>query len=83
MKAVSTELKPLDIIKNEIKSSINKQIIIQEINKLGRVVKEYHCEVISAYENVFLVNVIINSNKIKRSFSYVDFLTSEFKYDIV
>lgn len=82
MKA-ETEIKSVAEIKTEIESNIGKTIVIREFNKQGKRLKEMQGTILSSYNNLFLVKVNIKNNYINKSFSYIDFLTKEFVFEII
>ena len=73
----------IEDVKNEIKQNVGKQITIQENNRVGKKIKEYSGEIISVYDNLFIVRVQIRENYLNKSFSYVDFLTNEMTFVIL
>lgn len=83
MKTIEKSNINLEDVKNEIKQNIGKQIKIQESNRQGRKIKEYAGEIISAYDSLFIVKVQIRNNFLNKSFSYIDFLTNEFIFEII
>lgn len=82
MRTIESELRSIDDIKEEIFSAIGKTIIIKEFNKQGKVLHEFVGEILSVYNNLFLVKVETNRFSINKSFSFVDFITNELKYEI-
>ena len=73
----------IEDVKNEITSNIGKQIIIKEYNKQGKLIKQFNGEILNSYDNLFLVKVKINNSSLNKSFSFIDFLTNELKYEII
>jgi len=83
MKTTDTEVQNIDLIKSNMQNNVGKQIFIREFNKQGKKLKEIQGEIISAYNSLFLVRINIKGNYINKSFSYVDFLTKEFIFEII
>ena len=73
----------IEDVKNEITSNIGKQIEIKEYNKQGKLIKQFNGEILNSYDNLFLVKVKINNSSLNKSFSFIDFLTNELKYEII
>ena len=73
----------IEDVKNEITSNIGKQIEIKEYNKQGKLIKQFNGEILNCYDNLFLVKVKINNSNLNKSFSFIDFLTNELKYEII
>lgn len=82
MRTIESESMSIEDIKEDISSAIGKIIIINEYNKQGKVLHEYVGEILSVYNNLFLVKVETNRFSINKSFSFVDFITKELKYEI-
>ena len=82
MKTIEKTCVNIEDVKCEIMHNIGKQIKIQESNRAGKKVKEFVGEILSAYDSLFIVRVQIRENHLNKSFSYVDFLTNEFTYEI-
>lgn len=83
MKTVEKNNISIEDIKNEISLNIGKNIKIQENNRLGKKIREFVGEIISAYDSLFIVRVKIRENNLNKSFSYVDFLTNEMTYSFI
>jgi len=83
MKTIQTETVSLEEIKQTIKANLNKQILIKEYNKQGKLLKKTEGVIIDAYNSVFLVKINIKGNNINKSFSYIDFITKELVYEIL
>ena len=83
MKTVERNNINIEDIKNEIKQNIGNQIKIYANNKNGKRVKENIGEILSAYDSLFIVKVQIRNNFLNKSFSYIDFLTNEWIYEII
>lgn len=82
MRTIESESISIQDIKEDISLAIGKTIIINEYNKQGKVLHEYVGEILSVYNNLFLVKVETNRFSINKSFSFVDFITKELKYEI-
>ena len=72
-----------DDIKKEILLNVGKHIIIKEYNKQGKLIKQFSGEILNCYNNLFLVKIKINSSYLNKSFSFIDFLTNDLKYEIL
>lgn len=83
MKIVQTEPINIEEIKKLIQENKNKQILVKEYNKQGKLLKKTECVIIDAYNSVFLVKINIKGNNLNKSFSYIDFLTKELVYEIL
>lgn len=83
MKTVQTETVSIEELKQIIKANINKQILIKEYNKQGKLLKKTEGVIVDAYNSVFLVKVNIRENFLNKSYSYIDFLTKELVYEIL
>ena len=83
MKTIEKNNISIEDIKNEITLNIGKNIKIQENNRLGKKIREFVGEIISAYDSLFIVRVKIRENNLNKSFSYVDFLTNEMTYSFI
>jgi len=83
MKTIQTETVTIEEIKKAIQENKNKQILIKEYNKQGKLLKKTEGIIIDAYNSVFLVKTNIKGNNINKSFSYIDFITKELVYEIL
>ena len=83
MKIIEKASINIEEVKSEIYLNIGKIIKIQQINRIGKKVKEYLGEILSAYDSLFIVKVQIRNNFLNKSFSYIDFLTNEMTFEII
>ena len=83
MKTVQVEISTIDYIKKSILVNKNKQILIKEFNKQGKLLKKTEGIIIDAYNSVFLVKINVKGNTLNKSFSYIDFLTKDIEYEIL
>lgn len=83
MKTVEKTNLNIEDVKNEITLNVGKQILIKESNRQGKKIKEYIGEILSVYDQLFIVRVQIRENFLNKSFSYVNFLTNELTYEIM
>ena len=83
MRTTQIETKSVNEIRQVIETNVGKNIHITEFNKQGKRIKEYSAEILEAYNSLFLVNVNGGNYKLKKTFSYVDFVTNEMNFEIV
>lgn len=72
----------IEAIKQEISSSIGKQIKLKLSNKQGKIIKEYVGTIVSSYKNLFLIKINIGKNIFNKSFSFIEFISGELTYSI-
>lgn len=68
----------LQQIKDFIMSNLNKQVVIKQVNKQNKVLKQYKGEILACYDNLFLVKVENFGYYLNKTFTYTDFLTNEY-----
>lgn len=83
MRVVEGTSRSVDDVKSEITDNLGRSVLISEFNKQGKKIHEYNGEITNVYESLFLVRVAINRYNINKSFSYVDFVTSDRTYEIL
>lgn len=83
MKTIQTKPITIEEIKNTIQKNINKQILIKEFNKQGKLLNRIEGTIIGAYNSIFLARTNIKGYFINKSFSYIDFLTKELFFEII
>lgn len=68
----------LQQIKDIITSNLNKKVVIKQVNKQNKVLKQYKGEILACYDNLFLVKVENYGYFLNKTFTYTDFLTNEY-----
>lgn len=81
MKLAEINTQNLTEIKHAIANNIGKSVIITEVNKQGKKLKVFKGEIISVYDNLFLVKVENNGYYLNKTFTYTDFVTNEFQIE--
>lgn len=82
MKTMSLEKQTISEIKSTLENSIGQHITITEKNKQGKTIHQYSGKILSAYNSVFIIKINIKNNILNKSFSYVDFITIDFVFEI-
>jgi len=70
-------------VKSLIANNIGKNISVTESNKQGKVINAFTGELVGTYDYFFVLKMKIKECYIKKSFSYVYFLTNELSIEIL
>ena len=70
-------------VKSLITNNIGKNIRVTESNKQGKVINAFTGELVGTYDYFFVLKMKIKECYIKKSFSYVYFLTNELSIEIL
>lgn len=83
MNTTNNQSTTIQDVKSLIAENIGKNVRIRESNKQGKIINEFTGELIGTYVCFFVLKMKINECYIKKSFSYVDFLTNGLSIEIL
>lgn len=78
MKMIELNCGDLQQIKERITSYLNKTVVIKQVNKQNKILKQYKGVILNCYDNLFLVKVENCGYFLNKTFTYTDFLTNEY-----
>ncbi|MBE7077065.1 MAG: hypothetical protein E7374_04195 [Clostridiales bacterium] len=81
-KGMKVDLKPINEIKEELRSSVGKSIEVKEFNKQGKFLKSFDGVIEATYDNLVLVKVMGDGYSYNKSFSFAEFYATTIEYSI-